>query len=160
LFSGLFQFKLFFLKALIIFRYLIALFGLSTAFIYTGNRTVEVNAHALGFLVSTSRLLTADLNIETITSNHYEVFLSFRVQSPWNLGTRLKLSWALESYVPTDGQSANLSWFQAPIWALRPDFYYCQTIEGVLMWGALSDERTGLPFTIATGPRQRSHSSA
>jgi hypothetical protein len=28
---------------------------------------------------------------------------------------------------------------------------------GLLMWGALSDERTGLSFTIATGPRQRSH---
>jgi hypothetical protein len=27
------------------------------------------------------------------------------------------------------------------------------------MWGALSDERMGLPFTIAAGPRQRSHSS-
>jgi hypothetical protein len=26
------------------------------------------------------------------------------------------------------------------------------------MWGALSDERTGLPFTITGGPRQRSHS--
>jgi hypothetical protein len=26
------------------------------------------------------------------------------------------------------------------------------------MWGALSDERTGLSFTIAAGPRQRSHS--
>jgi hypothetical protein len=26
------------------------------------------------------------------------------------------------------------------------------------MWGALSDERTGLLFTIAAGPRQRSHS--
>jgi hypothetical protein len=25
------------------------------------------------------------------------------------------------------------------------------------MWGALSDERTGLSFTIASGPRQRSH---
>jgi hypothetical protein len=28
------------------------------------------------------------------------------------------------------------------------------------MWGALSDERTGLSFTIAAGPRQRSHSQA
>jgi hypothetical protein len=27
----------------------------------------------------------------------------------------------------------------------------------LLMWGALSDERTGLSFTIATDPRQRSH---
>jgi hypothetical protein len=37
-------------------------------------------------------------------------------------------------------------------------FYYCQTVAGLLMWGALSDERTGLSFTIAAGPRQRSHS--
>jgi hypothetical protein len=28
------------------------------------------------------------------------------------------------------------------------------------MWGALSDERTGLSFTVAAGPRQRSHSGA
>jgi hypothetical protein len=41
---------------------------------------------------------------------------------------------------------------------LRPDFYYCQTIAGLLMWGALSDERMGLSFRITTGPRQRSHS--
>jgi hypothetical protein len=33
-------------------------------------------AHALGFSVSTSRLLKTDLNKETITSNHYVVFLS------------------------------------------------------------------------------------
>jgi hypothetical protein len=25
------------------------------------------------------------------------------------------------------------------------------------MWGALSDEKTGLSYTIAVGPRQRSH---
>jgi hypothetical protein len=57
-----------------------------------------------------------------------------------------------------DGQSASLSWCQAPIWCLRPDIYYCQTVAGLLMWSALSDERAGLPFTIAAGPRQRSHS--
>jgi hypothetical protein len=57
-----------------------------------------------------------------------------------------------------DGQSAILSWCQTPIWDLRPNFYYCQTIAGLLMWGALSDERTGLPFTIAAGSRQRSYS--
>jgi hypothetical protein len=49
--------------------------------------TVE---HALGFSVSTSRLLATDLNTETSTSNHYEVFVPFLVQSPWNLGTQLK----------------------------------------------------------------------
>jgi hypothetical protein len=44
------------------------------------------------------------------------------------------------------------------MWGLQPDFYYCQTVAGLLMWGALSDERTGISFTIAAGPRQRSHS--
>jgi hypothetical protein len=64
----------------------------------------------------------------------------------------------VESYVTTDGQSASLSRNTAPIWGLRPDFYYCQTVAGLLMWDVLSDERTGLSFTFAAGPRQRSHS--
>jgi hypothetical protein len=39
----------------------------------------------------------------------------------------------------------------------RPDFYYCQTFAGLLMWDAFFfDERTGLSFTIAAGLRQRS----
>jgi hypothetical protein len=59
--------------------------------------------------------------------------------------------------VTTDGQSASLSLCQAPIWGPRPDFYYCQTVAGLLMWGVLSDERTGLSFTVAAVPRQRSH---
>jgi hypothetical protein len=63
-----------------------------------------------------------------------------------------------QSYVTTDGQSASLSWCQATIWGLRPDFHCCQTVAGLLMWGVLSGERTGLPFTIAADPRQRSHS--
>jgi hypothetical protein len=46
-----------------------------------------------------------------------------------------------ESYIKTDGQSASLSWNKALIWGLRPDFYYCQTVAGLLMWGVLSDER-------------------
>jgi hypothetical protein len=59
-----------------------------------------------------------------------------------------------ESYVTTDGQSASLSWNKVPIWGLRPDFYYCQTVEGLLIWGSLSDERTGVSFTIAAGANQ------
>jgi hypothetical protein len=62
-----------------------------------------------------------------------------------------------QSYVTNDGQSASLSWYQAPTWGPRPDIYYCQTDAGLLMWGALSDKKTGLSFTIAAGPRQRSH---
>jgi hypothetical protein len=48
----------------------------------------------------------------------------------------------------TDGQSVSLSRCQVPIWSLRPDFCYCQTISGLLIWGALSEERTGLSFTL------------
>jgi hypothetical protein len=47
---------------------------------------------------------------------------------------------------------------KASIWGLRPDFYYNQTVAGLSMWGAFSDERTGLSFTVLAGPRQRSHS--
>jgi hypothetical protein len=52
------------------------------------------------------------------------------------------------SYITIDGQSASLYWCEAPIWGLWPDFYYCQTVADLLMWGALSDERTGLSFTM------------
>jgi hypothetical protein len=40
-----------------------------------------------------------------------------------------------ESYITTDGQLTSLSWNKAPIWGLRPDLYYCQTVAGLLMWG-------------------------
>jgi hypothetical protein len=63
-----------------------------------------------------------------------------------------------QSYVKTDDQSASPSWNKAPIWGLRTDLYYCQTVADFLMWGALSDERTGLSFTVAAGPRQGSYS--
>jgi hypothetical protein len=47
---------------------------------------------------------------------------------------------------------------QIHIWGERPDIYYCQRAAGLLMWGALSDERTGLLFTTAAGIRRYSHS--
>jgi hypothetical protein len=53
---------------------------------------------------------------------------------------------------------ASLPWCPAPIWGPISYFCYCQTVAGLLMWGALSDERTGLSFTTAAGPHQRSHS--
>jgi hypothetical protein len=62
-----------------------------------------------------------------------------------------------ESYITTDGQYASLSWIKAPIWNLRPDLYYCLTVVGLLIFCALSDGRTGLSFTVAAGPRQRSN---
>jgi hypothetical protein len=63
-----------------------------------------------------------------------------------------------ESYVTTDGQSAGLSWTKVTIWGWRPDLYYCLTVARLLIWGVLSDESTGLSFTIVAGPRQHSHS--
>jgi hypothetical protein len=62
-----------------------------------------------------------------------------------------------ESYITTDGQPASLSCTKALIWGIRPDIYSCQTVAGLLMWSAVSVERTGLSFTVAPGPRQRSH---
>jgi hypothetical protein len=64
-----------------------------------------------------------------------------------------------ESYVTTDGQSASLSWYKAPIRGLRPDFFpfgIRVTVTFLIPWGALSDERTGLSFVCAAGPCQRS----
>jgi hypothetical protein len=55
-----------------------------------------------------------------------------------------------QSYVTTDNQSASLSWYKAPMWGLKPDLYFCQTVAGLWIWGALSDERTGLSFARVT----------
>jgi hypothetical protein len=32
------------------------------------------------------------------------------------------------------------------VWGRRPDFCYCQTVAGLLMWGAVSDETTGVIY--------------
>jgi hypothetical protein len=88
----------------------------------------------------------------------------FFIECSNEIDTHFSDLWITESYkvkvkvVTTDGQSASLSWNKAPIWGLRPDLCYCQTVAGMFMWGVLSDERTGLSFTTAAGPRQRSHS--
>jgi hypothetical protein len=41
---------------------------------------------------------------------------------------------------------------------LRRDIYYSLTITVLFLWGALSDEKTGLSFVYATVPRQRTPS--
>jgi hypothetical protein len=93
-------------------------------------------------------------------TNHWHPVI-FRLDTPLELfwlPTELSIEFESESYITIDGQSASLSWNKAPIWGLRPDFYYCLTVADLLMWGVLSDERTDLSFAIATGLRQRSHS--
>jgi hypothetical protein len=54
-----------------------------------------------------------------------------------------------QSYITTDGQSASLSWCQAPIWDHRPIFfssllYLFLGSYGFVDVGALSDEKSGL----------------
>jgi hypothetical protein len=72
------------------------------------------------------------------------------------------LSKTNQSYITTYSQSANPSWYQAPIWDLRPIFPHSLFIfligSGLLMWGALSDEKSGLYFSVYAGHRQRSPS--
>jgi hypothetical protein len=56
--------------------------------------------------------------------------------------------------------TVSLFWCQAPIWGPKSDLYCCLRVRDLLMWGALSDEGTGLSFIIAAGPRQPSHSGS
>jgi hypothetical protein len=60
------------------------------------------------------------LSLHRLTSNSSSTFLLTLIAPTSNSPTES------ESYVTTDGQSASLSWNKAPIWGLRPDFYYCQ----------------------------------
>jgi hypothetical protein len=64
---------------------------------------------------------------------------------------RIKSKSQSQSYVTTDGQSTSLSWNKALIWGLRSHFYYCLTVADLLIWGALSDERTGLSLDRCLG---------
>jgi hypothetical protein len=74
------------------------------------------------------------------------------------IGSLIMDELSLESFVTTDGQSASLSWNKKhPLGAYDQICYYCLTVAGLLLRCALSDKRTGLPFTIAACPRQRSH---
>jgi hypothetical protein len=58
-------------------------------------------------------------------------------------------------WVWVNGQSASPSWNKAPIRGFWPYFYHCQTVAGLLVWSAFSDERTDVSITVAAGPRQR-----
>jgi hypothetical protein len=108
--------------------------------------SVHCCTHTLGFSVFTGHILAMDLSqLWSLQLTHY-VFLaqfnSFLTNSKDStefssqycsvllqlLNCQFQFSLISlaqsqsESYVMTDGQSASLSWCQAPIWGLRPDF--------------------------------------
>jgi hypothetical protein len=82
-----------------------------------------------GFWITWIDLLENSLTLGTILSYHKYTIVIAHSQlqhcprtdfSSW----LLPQDWLLSlSYITTDGQSASLSWYQAPIWGLRPDFY-------------------------------------
>jgi hypothetical protein len=66
-----------------------------------------------------------------------------------------------QSHITTDSLSASPFWYQAPTWDPRPIFslilslIIILTVSVLLMWGALSDEKPGLYFSVFSGHRQR-----
>jgi hypothetical protein len=61
------------------------------------------------------------------------------------------------SHIVTDGQSISKSWCRVPSGAHdQICIYYSLTVTFLFFRGALSDERTGLSFIYAPGPRQHS----
>jgi hypothetical protein len=62
------------------------------------------------------------------------------IRHGWHRKLRVQQFFVLcksRSYVTTDGQSASLSWCQAPIWGSWPHIYYCLTITVLFLWGTL-----------------------
>jgi hypothetical protein len=98
-------------------------------------------------------LLLALASAFILRSESRRTFYCLRLETPTNSRSRSQTQ--SQSYITTHGQSASLSWNKAPILGLWPDFYFCQTVASFLTWGALSDETTGLSFTVAALPRQR-----
>jgi hypothetical protein len=89
----------------------------------------------------------------TITVNYNSSHIDLLLTNITNLSLlRMSLSLMLR---PTVSRPVC---FGKSTWGLRPHFYYCQTVAGLLMWGAPFDEWTGLSFPIVAGPRKRSHS--
>jgi hypothetical protein len=65
---------------------------------------------------------------------------------------KLKLLSQRQSYIATDGESVSKSWCRAPSGTHDQIFsYYYLTVTVLFLWGALSDERTGLSFVYAAG---------
>jgi hypothetical protein len=67
----------------------------------------------------------------------------------WTIHVKSK---SRQTYITTGGQSSSLSWCQEPITNFFPSLFNCfYTVAGLLMWGALSDEKSALQFSVFLG---------
>jgi hypothetical protein len=82
-------------------------------------------------------------HLHVVTTNNYNTITNFHTLQITTAHTVFSsqpdvqvtlLESESESYVTIDGQSVSLSWNKAPIWHLRPHFYYCHTVAGLLIW--------------------------
>jgi hypothetical protein len=134
---------------------------ITTRFEITSNYSATANLHKSKITTAPDKPFSAccifSSRFLAMASNSGDALVSRAQALPSPIPIQNCLPTESKSYVKTDGQSASLSWNKARIRGLRRDFYWCQIVAGLLVWGALSEERTGLSFTIVAGPRQRSH---
>jgi hypothetical protein len=76
----------------------------------------------------------------------------------WRLETRFDYYSESKSKLCYDRRSVGQSVLASSTHLELTTRFILLSVAGLLMWGALSDDRKGLPFTIVAGPRQRSHS--
>jgi hypothetical protein len=43
----------------------------------------------------------------------------------------------VRSYITTDGRSASISWYRAPLWDLRPDITSCRNVAVCNLWSCI-----------------------
>jgi hypothetical protein len=75
----------------------------------------------------------------------------------WQAGvSKLDSTITSQSHIATDGQSVNKSCYRAPSGAHDQIFITVWQLRSCFLWGALSDERTGLSLIYAAGSCQSS----
>jgi hypothetical protein len=96
----------------------------------TRGRVCRLHAVILG---SESRGTRDHILLSQIRNFHFRRLLRL-AGSRWRYSSRpprgiLSSSSRVESCITTDGQLTSLSWNKAPIWGLRPDFYYVRQLR-------------------------------
>jgi hypothetical protein len=116
---------------------------LYTRLVSTSNYSATANFHNSQITTATAKPFTSLLCLRSRSlatasnSGHSSASRDQVLSSQPPLQKSTTLTNKSQSYVTTDGQSASLSWCQAPIWGVRPDLYYCHTVADLLMWGDL-----------------------